>query len=243
MMCGRYTLKTPANEIFQQLLMFGLASAKSNFSCMKPRYNIAPNQKVLAIRCAEEEGKSNLMMGNSFETVEIQWGRGYTRGQYKRSVINTRVETLKEKMQVGYSANMRPCLIVADGYYEWKKSEGSNIPYYIYRKDHQLLLFVGVWQQVGYAKTPPIDCCTIVTCRARNPLDEIHERMPLFTEPTTGMKWLTQSSNFDRCHTILQSCSGESLQMHTVHTQVNHVGFEHFSCVDPTPFHRQKSLF
>ena len=242
-MCGRYTLKTPANEIFQQLVMFRFASAKSNFSCMHARYNIAPNQKVLAIRCAEETGKANLVTGNSFEIVEIQWGQDYTRGQRKRSVINTRVETLKEKMELGSSANMRPCLIVADGYYEWKKSEGSNIPYYIYRKDHQLLLFVGVWQQLAHAKTPPIDCCTIVTCPATNPLDQIHERMPLFTDPTTGMHWLMHSSCFDGCRSILQSCSGESLQMHTVHTQVNHVGFEHSSCVDPAPFHRQKSLF
>ena len=76
-MCGRYTLKTPANEIFQQLVMFRFASAKSNFSCMHARYNIAPNQKVLAIRCAEETGKANLVTGNSFEIVEIQWGQDY----------------------------------------------------------------------------------------------------------------------------------------------------------------------
>ena len=242
-MCGRYTLKTPANEIFQQLVIFRIASSQSNFSCMHPRYNIAPNQKVLVIRCAEEKGKSNLVMRNSFEIVEIQWGREFTRGQQKQSVINTRIETLKEKLQLGTSANMRPCLIVADGYYEWKKSEGLNIPHYIYRKDHQLLLFVGVWEQLAHANTPPIDCCTIVTCPASNPLDKIHGRMPLFTNSTAGMHWLMHSSGFDGYHSILQSCSVESLQMHTVHTQVNHVGFEHSSCVDPVPFHRQKSLF
>ena len=242
-MCGRYTLKTPADEIFQQLVMFRFASPRPLLSSIRPRYNIAPNQKVLVIRCGASEAESNLASGKSFEMSEMQWGRAFTTGQQKRSIINTRVETLKEKRQFQSAVNVRPCLIVADGYYEWKKSEGVNIPYYIYRKDHQLLLFVGIWQQLIHADMPSIDCCTIVTCPASNPLDKIHGRMPLFTDSTAGMHWLIHSPDLDGCHSILQSCSGKFLQMHTVHTQVNHVGFEHPSCVDPVPFHRQKPLF
>ena len=242
-MCGRYTLKTPANEIFQQLVMFRLAQPQSNLSCVHPRYNIAPNQKVLVIRCTEKEVQSDLVMRNCFEIVELRWGHDCMIGQQKRSVINTRIETLKEKLQFAPSVNARPCLIVADGYYEWEKLEGVNIPHYIYRKDRQLLLFVGVWQQLAYANLPPIDCCTIVTCPASNPLDKIHKRMPLFTDSTAGMHWLMHSSEFDGYDSIFQSCSVESLQMHPVHTQVNHVEFDHSSCVDPVPFHRQKPLF
>ena len=228
-MCGRFTIRKPVTKTVDIVKTSIKVEDSDN-------YNAHPTQKLPIIK--------SYTNGKALELCE--WGLvpTWSKKLDKFSpLINARKETLMEKVTFKNLIQTSRCIVPADGYYEWKKSEGVNVPYYIYRKDHQLLLFVGIWQQLIHADMPTINCCTIVTCPASDPLDKIHGRMPLFTDSTAGMHWLIHSPGLDGCHSLLQSCSGKFLQMHTVHTQVNHVGFEHPSCVDPASFHRQKSLF
>ncbi len=241
-MCGRYTLKTSPAKILQQLANFPVSSGQTFLSRIQPRYNIAPNQRVLVIRGASLEGESQYAAIKSVEFAEMHWGRPVANRQL---VINTRLENLEEKAcaQTPPKLTIRPCLIIADGYYEWKNKAGSRIPYYLHRKDHHLLLFSGTWQTVSDPKTTTRDCCTILTCPASRSLDHIHNRMPLFTDPMNGMDWLLDSSALQRCRAHLKSCSIDILQTHSVHTRVNHVDFEGPSCIERAAFHRQNLLF
>ncbi len=226
-MCGRYTLKTPLTEIFQQITMFRLSTCHSDLSHIHPRYNIAPGQRVLVIRGASLEGEQKQASHNSLQISEMKWGRSFVSGKKQQSIINTRLETLEQKQhfQAGMNNTIRPCLIIADGYYEWQNSSNGKIPVYIYRKDNRLLLFAGTWQSAHDAKNTLINSCTIVTCPASGRIGRIHDRMPLFTDPPAGMDWLTCSTALARCRCLLKPCLGDALQDHTVHTRVNRVDF------------------
>jgi putative SOS response-associated peptidase YedK len=59
----------------------------------------------------------------------------------------------------------RRCLIPADGFYQWKRTETGKQPYSIERKDGTLFCFAGLWE--GWNKPATEDwvrTCTIITC-------------------------------------------------------------------------------
>ena len=246
-MCGRFTLKTPTADICRQLSMFRFASSNPIFSHHRPCYNIAPTDKVLVIRndSAEKEIKQD-DVSQSFEILKMQWGNSFSLNQGKKSVINTRIETLIEKQDSQFTTNIKPCLILADGYYEWKTTEGSKIPYYIYRKDQQLLVFAGVWQQNSRSVnglSRQLESCTIITRPAIDPTGKIHDRMPWFMDASSGFDLLLDDQTFKDAQKHLKTFPKDWLKMHTVHTRVNRVGVDQPSCVEPVYFHRQNSLF
>jgi putative SOS response-associated peptidase YedK len=247
-MCGRFTLKTPVSAIHRQLSLFSLSSNNLVLSRARPRYNIAPNDKVLVIRCADTEAGARKNQANpAVELVEMQWGTVVSSPSHNnKTIINTRVETLTEDPQFRTAPIPQRCLIVADGYYEWKNTEGNKIPHYFYRTDQRLFLFAGIWACRGLAPRTlqdAVDCCTIITRPANKWTAQIHDRMPAMLDMTTGLDWLVNNQTLQEVQQSLKAPPEDWLNMHTVHTRVNRVGFDHSSCVDPVDFHRQNPLF
>ena len=65
-----------------------------------------------------------------------------------KPLINARSETLLEKPSFRNAIRRRRCLIPADGYYEWLGDlPGKKVPHVIYRPDHSLFAFAGLWEQ------------------------------------------------------------------------------------------------
>lgn len=122
-MCGRFTLRTPAKDIAE---VFHLLDVPD----LRPRYNIAPTQPVAAVRLNPKEGHRELVM--------LHWGLipfwaddpkvGY-------STINARAETVATKPTFRQAFAKRRCLVVADGFYEWQKTNGRKQPFFIHMKD------------------------------------------------------------------------------------------------------------
>ena len=251
-MCGRFTLKTPVAAIRRQLSLFSLTSSNPVLSRVRPRYNIAPNDKVLVIRCADTEaGARKDQAIPAVELVEMHWGTVVSSPSHNNKTIintriNTRIETLIENQQFRTTPLPRHCLIVADGYYEWKNTDGNKIPHYFYRTKGRLFLFAGMWECRGLAPQTlqdAVDSCTIITRPANKWTAQIHDRMPAILDMTTGFDWLVNSQALAEVQQSFEAPPADWLNMHTVHTRVNRVGFDHPSCVEPMNFHRQKSLF
>lgn len=242
-MCGRFTLKTNTSEICRQLAMFPTSSGDPIFSHLLPRYNIAPHNQVLVIRHTVSKKKQTIP---TLEFQKMQWGNVFSSPTKKNSIINTRIETLKADQHVQGTSKLQPCLIVADGYYEWKKKEGYKIPYYIYRKNQNLLLFAGIWRSnapLSRKTQKSLNFCTIITRSSIAPANTIHDRMPAVMEPSAGFHWLTHYQSPKDLHQLLMVYPEDWLTMHAVHTRVNHVGYDDSSCVEPAKFHNQKVLF
>src|SRR5262245_53579493 len=119
-MCGRYTLRTPLTVLAEQFL-FDLDNARAN---VRPRYNIAPTQQVLAVRQPEQGAKREL--------VQLRWGlipvwAKDTKIAY--STINARGVTVAEKPAFRSAFKKRRCLVLADGYFEWMKEGKDKQPF------------------------------------------------------------------------------------------------------------------
>src|SRR6056297_2063569 len=134
-MCGRFTLRTPANAI---ATLFDLEDVPE----LRPRYNIAPSQPIAAVRQNRSRQR---------EFAMLRWGLvpfwaddpkiGYR-------TINARAETVHKSPVFRAAFRRRRCLVPASGFYEWKKLEGKSTkqPYYIKRKDGAPLAFAGLWE-------------------------------------------------------------------------------------------------
>jgi putative SOS response-associated peptidase YedK len=83
----------------------------------------------------------------------------------------------------------RRCLVVADGFYEWKKLNGRKQPYYIRLQDDQPFAFARPWEHWDRGDRP-IDSCTILTTDPSERVGAIHNRMPVILSPQDYDLWL-----------------------------------------------------
>src|SRR5438132_839359 len=112
-MCGRFTLRTPLSVLAQQFLFEFGPHKPADFA---PRYNVAPTQAVAVVRTSRESEQRELAM--------LHWGLVPSWAQDLKSaakMINARCETASEKPAFRTAFSRRRCLILADGFYEWKK--------------------------------------------------------------------------------------------------------------------------
>jgi putative SOS response-associated peptidase YedK len=225
-MCGRFTLKTPANQL---LLAFGLSSGPP----LVPRYNVAPTQEIPIIR-AGEGGRELSMM---------HWGLipGWSKQPDAGGrLINARAETVAEKPAFRTSFQRRRCLVPADGYYEWVAAGKKKQPYWIHRADEQPFAFAGLWDQWRPEAGEPLVSCTIVTTDANAATREIHDRMPVILDPADYDLWLDPTlSDSARLLPLLRPYEGDELRVDAVSTFVNSAHNEGPECLDPG----EKTLF
>ena len=106
-MCGRYSLKNAPPKIAQE---FDLPETETEK--LKPRYNIAPSQPVAALIRDQKTKLEFLNWG-----LIPSWSKDPSIGA---RMINARQETLAEKPSFRGLLKSRRCLILADGFYEWK---------------------------------------------------------------------------------------------------------------------------
>lgn len=175
--CGRYARFTPA-EIYARLF-----DAEAEVALLAPRYNIAPSQPVLAARNGP---------GGTREMVALQWGlipfwakdpkTGY-------STINARAETVASKPAFRQPFRKRRCLIAADGFYEWQRTNHRKQPYYIRLRAGEPFAFAGLWEH-WERDGEVIESCTIIVTQANSLVAAIHDRMPVILPQTDYDTWL-----------------------------------------------------
>jgi putative SOS response-associated peptidase YedK len=188
-MCGRFTLRTPLTDLSQQFLFdlgpAAVAAAEATLS--RPRYNIAPTQEIAAVR---------LDTAGQRELSALHWGLVPSWAKDARraaSMINARGETVAEKPAFRAAFARRRCLILADGFYEWKKVGKAKQPYCFRLTRDQPFAFAGLWETWrGPTGTegPSLESCTIITTTANELCRELHERMPVILDPADYDRWL-----------------------------------------------------
>jgi putative SOS response-associated peptidase YedK len=179
-MCGRYTLTDPDPRLLR--FRFGLSEeAKIE---QEPRYNVAPTDPVLAIRL-NRDGDRDLGI--------LRWGlipHYADPDAFDRLLINARAETVAEAPAFRDAFQTHRCLIVADGFYEWREEETGKKPVWITRPSHEPFAFAGLWAKAMRADGSWVHSCAIVTCAPGEVVAPIHDRMPVILEPEAEAGWL-----------------------------------------------------
>ncbi|UCZ54908.1 SOS response-associated peptidase [Bacillus shivajii] len=185
-MCGRFTLYAQPDFIQDEFQI----ENDEWISEYESSYNVAPTQKVLTV----VQGKQKYRAGFMKWGLVPFWAKEASIG-YK--MINARSETIEEKPSYKHLVNKRHCIVLASGFYEWKKENGTKQPYYIQTNNNKLLKFAGLWDR--YEKDGnSIVTCTILTKGANETMEPLHHRMPVMLNDDNWKTWLTPSEySFD----------------------------------------------
>lgn len=208
-MCGRFELHS-AFEIIAKL--FGLTG--ESFT-MPTGYNIAPGQDIAII---VNEGGQNRLSLCHWGFVS-SWCKELNEG-YK--MINARAETVAEKPSFREAFSKHRCLVVADGFYEWKNEGGKKRPFYIHRRDRQPFGMAGLYNLWTSPEGAQVCTSTIITTDANEVLAPIHDRMPVILPMDDTSRWLDPAVHEkERLLPVLKPCPDKDLELYEVSTKVN----------------------
>jgi putative SOS response-associated peptidase YedK len=220
-MCARYTLSAPAHalaELFDLDLLFDV----------RPRYNIAPTQDVLAVRAAPDGLR---------KYVKLRWGLipswadDLSIGQ---KLLNARSETVGEKPSFRDAIRKRRCLIAADGFYEWKTLNKKKLPFHIHRPDRRPFAFAGIWERWDAPDGKPIESCSILTTAANPFMKPLHERMPVIVFKEHHARWLDPNiKQAKELEDLFAPVADAALVMNSVTPKVNNARFDDPVCIEP----------
>ncbi len=218
-MCGRYTLKTPVNELAKQF------EVEEYPSSITPSYNIAPTQQVATVLA--EDGKRKLEM--------LHWGLIPSWADdpaIGNRMINARGETVAEKPSFRSAFKNRRCLILADGFYEWQKTDNGKQPFYIRMEDGLPFAFAGLWE--SWHNGREIRSCTIITTDANELVGDIHNRMPVILHPEDYDLWLDPGfDEKDPLTALLKPYPSDSMEAYPVSRRVNKPSNDEPKVIEP----------
>ena len=179
-MCGRF-VNIEKKEKIEKLFPSSKVLNYSNKS-----YNISPSNLINVIY------KNN----NSIYIDNLFWSFSYFNklNNITQFVINARIETIVSKYLFKESFIKRKCLIISNGYFEWKKIDNTKQPYFISIPKNELMFFGGIWRQEIKNNVKTNVVC-IITKEANEDLSKIHSRMPLIMSHNEGLEFLNDNDN------------------------------------------------
>ncbi|HEX3562708.1 MAG TPA: SOS response-associated peptidase, partial [Solirubrobacterales bacterium] len=113
---------------------------------------------------------------------------------FDRLLINARAETVAEAAAFRDAFRTHRCLIVADGFYEWRAEETGKKPVWITRPSREPFAFAGLWASAGREDGSSVHSFAIVTCEPGEVVALIHDRMPVILEQAGEADWLDPNS-------------------------------------------------
>ncbi len=230
-MCGRKTLTKDLKSIIEELAI----NEWKNPEDYSPSYNITPGQRSPVI-IQDEKRKVKLMKWG----LVPSWSKDESVG-YK--MINARSETLTEKPSYQGLVSKHRCVVIADGYYEWKREGKRKIPYYIFAPDNRLIPMAGLWSSWTNPGGNIVNTYTVITTEARTTIRTIHHRMPVILSKDVFPKWLnTIDISVPDALTFLHPYTGE-LATHTVSTMVNSPKNNFPECIRPADNRETLEMF
>jgi len=230
-MCGRFTLKTPVADWLVDLFPNWDADAShvaptAHVTLNQDRYNIAPSQQIAVVRC-DQEGR--LILDSMRWGLLPRWADSLSVGY---NMINARSETLAEKPSFRPSLIDKRCIVLADGYYEWKKlSPKTKEPYWIHTQGERVFAMAGLWAENRKIQNPvspgnAIVSATIITTESNSDVVSVHDRMPaMMLSKDQIAKWLDPTlNNVNHLELLLQQLQPSEtglLHLRRVSTRVN----------------------
>ena len=219
-MCGRYTLRTSVDSLVEAF------EIEEYPPSLNPSYNIAPIQEVAAVVEEDEKRKLEMLRWGLIPS----WAKDLAIGN---KMINARAETVSEKPSFRKAFKVRRCLILADGFYEWQKTDNGKQPYHVKMEDDSPFAFAGLWETWG-KNGEEVRSATIITTDANDLMKEIHHRMPVILPPEDYGMWLDPDFDEKEALTsLLKPYPADAMEAYPVSRRVNKPSNNEPSVVEP----------
>ncbi len=237
-MCGRYASSSSTAGLYGE---FGIEEVTDED--LAPSWNIAPTDPVRVVLQRPPRGADDAPPVRQLRTV--RWGLVPSWSKDRKGaarLINARQETVTEKPAFKTAAARRRCLVPADGYYEWQKTAGNKIPFFLHDADRDVLAFAGLyelWRDPDVSDDDPrkwLWTCAVITRPATDTLGHIHDRCPVLVPAQLRDEWLDCSTGDAAvARRLLDVMPEPVLEPRQVSTAVNSVRNDGPELVRPAP--------
>ena len=209
-MCGRFTRAKSIKEYAEFYKAEVIDDVELDF-------NIAPSDSILAVVAENDQSR---------HFTWLHWGLipFWSKGPDKKfSMINARHETLQKKPAFRTPYKRHRCIIVADGFYEWKQTEDGKQPYYIKLISDEPMALAGLWDHWESKESgKSIYSVSIISTEANKIIKPVHERMPAVIMKELFSLWLDpMNEDTDKLDDFLKPASSELFDVYPVSTRVN----------------------
>jgi putative SOS response-associated peptidase YedK len=228
-MCGRYAITLPPEAV------------RSYFAFVErpyfpPRYNVAPTQPIPVV-VVDPRGRGGLR-----HFILMRWGflPGFVKDPKAFPlIVNARAETLAERPSFRPALKRRRCLVIADGFYEWRKEigvsgRGRATPYLVRRASGEPIGFAGLYETWCEPSGGEIDTACIVTTAANRLVGLLRDRMPAILEPEAFAAWLdVDGVDAARALALVEPAPEKALELVEIGPAVNRVANDDESLQKP----------
>ena len=224
-MCGRFTLtRIDGHGIAQR---FDVPEDPEDATL--GRFNVCPTEQIAIV--SEKEGERRVMSVRW--GLVPSWAKALGKG---REPINARSETVADKKPFAdlFARPDRRCLVLADGWYEWLRSENPKQPRVPFRytvDGGELFAFAGLfgWTKIG---EDFLASATILTTRANEVCALVHDRMPVvLAGPDEEAAWLAGADDPE----LFAPFAAARTTARPANPAVNRAGVEGPELIDPPP--------
>lgn len=224
-MCGRFS-RTHGDEELQQRFDYENRGLE-----LTPRYNLAPGQDAGVVVFDGERWLRAMRWG-----LVPSWAKD-ARAGFK--AINARAETLSQKPMFKGLLKGNRCLVLADGFYEWPKKKTGGGPIRYVLKERAPFAFAGLWDLWRDAENKELYTFTIITTRANELIQPVHDRMPVILKPEHEQAWLdSRLAGPDDLGGMLEPFPADLLEAYQVSPACNSPAREGPECIEPAPLDR-----
>ncbi len=184
-MCGRAKLPTDVSE-----LKLDLKIEWDKLGDYRPRWNATPTSNLPVVTSVQGERTLTTMRWGLIPA----WARD---AKISRSTFNARAEGIDTTpaFRDAWKAARR-CLVVADGYYEWRKPDQQ--PFAVALGNRGLMTFAGLWDTWRAADGSAVKSFTVITTRPNALVATIHDRMPVILASDCWPAWLGETAATER---------------------------------------------
>ncbi|RDV11902.1 SOS response-associated peptidase [Pontibacter diazotrophicus] len=206
-MCGRYTVvpKAKGDSRVAKLIEKQLKEG---------HYNAAPSQALPVVTNQQPNELQFFSWG-----LQPFWAKDVK--SVKRS-INARSETLAEKPSFRNLLKSKRCLIPADGFFEWQKTEHGKVPHRIQLRSEDMFSFAGLWDEwIDKSTGEILHTYAIITTEANDLVKPIHDRMPVILSPEAEELWLDEHESQEDLLSLLKPYAADEMKAYAVSGLVN----------------------
>ncbi len=184
-MCGRMQLAMPFRDI---AIAMNITSGDAPNT--EADYNIAPTKKALVVYLHPVTGEriAETMRWGLVPRWAKDISPGYPNHIARAETIDT-LPTFRAPWREG-----KRCLIVTEGFYEWKKGKKNpknKQPYCIAKANAKLTVLAGIWETWRDRDSGEIvKSCAVITVPSNALMMPLNERMPVILREDQWPKWL-----------------------------------------------------
>ncbi len=190
-MCGRFEA-TPSIQYIIEVLKEEKINIQLDYKKKENKtVNISPTESILIVLKSDQNYKLSI----------AKWGIKFKIDS--PLIFNSRIETIKEKKYWLNLFDKNRSLVPMSAFYEWKKEGTKKIPYRIFLPDNEMFFVPALY----FLDKEKNICTSLITTTPNGFIKPIHHRMPVIFSINEGIKYLSNSLEFN-----LQKCvpySGE----------------------------------